>query len=365
MHCEPSPSANVIPFGEEPRHETAEPSSLDHFLVPMRPLLADADVTEICINRPGEAFVERPAGWNREAIPYATYDWCHALAKLVANFTKQRVSPSEPLLSATLPSGARIQVVLPPATEEGTVSITIRRPANTLWTLEQLRDMRVFDDMRIGPNAATSTPAASLSEGDRELADLLQQRNLVDFLREAVRRRKNILLSGATGSGKTTVSKALILEIPPEDRIVTIEDVKELSLQNQPNHVRLFYSQGGQGLAAVSAGQLLASAKRQRPDRVFVSELRTGDEVYDYLVSVNTGHPGSITSVHADSAEMAFVALAQLMKRSEAGRGMSTREGVELAQLSIDIVVQCSRLRQHRFVSEVWYDPSAKRRGLV
>ncbi|CAG0928447.1 partial Type IV secretion system protein VirB11, partial [Rhodocyclaceae bacterium] len=81
--------------------------------------------------------------------------------------------------------------------------------------------------------------------------------------------------------------------------------------------------------------------------------------------SVNTGHPGSITSVHADTAEMAFVALAQLMKRSEAGRGMSTREGVELAQLSIDIVVQCSRLRQHRFVSEIWYDPSAKHRGLA
>ena len=98
---------------------------------------------------------------------------------------------------------------------------------------------------------------------------------------------------------------------------------------------------------------------------MFVSELRTGDEVYDYLVSINTGHPGSITSVHADSAELAFVALAQLLKRSDAGRGMSTREGVELARFSIDVVVQCSRLRQRRFVSEIWYDPSAKRRGLA
>ena len=98
---------------------------------------------------------------------------------------------------------------------------------------------------------------------------------------------------------------------------------------------------------------------------MFVSELRTGDEVYDYLVSINTGHPGSITSVHADSAELAFVALAQLLKRSDAGRGMSTREGVELARFSIDVVVQCSRLRQRRFVSEVWYDPSVKHRGLA
>eukprot|EP01034_Spumella_vulgaris_P019869 gene19869-25420_t len=92
----------------------------------------------------------------------------------------------------------------------------------------------------------------------------------------------------------------------PIDRLITIEDVRELSLRNQPNHVRLFYSQGAQGQAIVTPGQLLAGAKRQRPDRIFLSELRTGDEVYDYLVSVNTGHPGSITSVHADSAQMAF-----------------------------------------------------------
>ena len=269
-----------------------------------------------------------------------------SMAKLVANFTSQRVSPTEPLLSATLPSGERIQIVLPPATEEGTVSITIRRPSNALWTLEQLRRRNGLRPTcgscpaRTNADARTKQLRRTTSANCRRCCEA---RDVVGFLRRAVQLRKNILLSGATGSGKTTVSKALILEIPSEDRIVTIEDVKELSLRNQPNHVRLFYSQGGQGLAAVSAGELLASAKRQRPDRVFVSELRTGDEVYDYLVSVNTGHPGSITSVHADSAEMAFVALAQLMKRSDAGKGMSTREGVELAQLSVDVVVQCCR----------------------
>lgn len=115
----------------------------------------------------------------------------------------------------------------------------------------------------------------------------------------------------------------------------------------------------------MTPGQLLAGAKRQRPDRIFLSELRTGDEVYDYLVSVNTGHPGSITSVHADSAQMAFVALAQLMKRSAAGQGMTTREGVELSQLSVDIVIQCARVRQRRIVQEIWHDPSTKRRALA
>jgi len=245
------------------------------------------------------------------------------------------------------------------------VSITIRRPSSTLWTLDQLCNKGVFDNAHVFPEPPENLAAIQTKKDAQELFQLLAQRDFAGFLRLAVRTRKNILLSGATGSGKTTIGKALILEIPAEDRIVTIEDVEELSLRNQPNHVQLFYSQGGQGLAAVSAGQLLASAKRQRPDRVFVSELRTGDEAYDYLVSINTGHPGSITSVHADSAELAFVALAQLMKRSEPGRGMTTREGVELAQLSVDVVVQCSRSKQHRYVSEIWYDPSTKRRGLV
>ena len=354
--------ADALPEQPATAHE---PSSLDHFLQPLRALLDDADVTEICINRPHEAFVERQRGWSREPLPWATYDWCFGLARLIANFTKQRVSPSEPLLSATLPSGERVQIVLPPATEDGTVSITIRRPSAALWTLEEVHERHVFDGVRLVGLLPDDERSGAAPPDERELVALLGRRDLVGFLRHAVQRRKNILLSGATGSGKTTIAKALILEIPSEDRIVTIEDVKELCLAHQPNHVRLFYSQGGQGLAAVSAGELLACAKRQRPDRVFVSELRTGDEVYDYLVSVNTGHPGSITSVHADSAELAFIALAQMLKRSDAGRGMSTREGVELARFSIDIVVQCSRLQQRRFVSEVWYDPSAKRRGLA
>ena len=354
-----------------PTAKTAQesPSSLSLFLGPLGRLLDDPEVTEICINEPGTAFVERQSGWSREELPFASYDWCLAIAKLVANFTRQRISASEPLLSATLPGGERIQIVLPPATRERTVSITIRRPSNALWTLTELDGMGIFGPTRSVPAIpAHQVQVEHLAPEDRELTGMLARRQFAAFLRRAVHLRKNILFSGATGSGKTTVSKALILEVPAEDRLITIEDVKELSLRNQPNHVRLFYSQGAQGQAEVTPGQLLASAKRQRPDRVFVSELRTGDEVYDYLVSVNTGHPGSITSVHADSAEMAFVALAQLMKRSQAGQGMSTREGVELAQMSVDVVVQCARDRNStgspRIVREIWYDPGTKHRGL-
>ncbi|RYF49024.1 MAG: P-type DNA transfer ATPase VirB11 [Comamonadaceae bacterium] len=363
----PAGAAQATPPDLASRTKDA-PSSLALFLGPLGHLLDDPEVSEVCINEPGAAFIERQSGWTQEQIPFASYDWCLSIAKLVANFTRQRISPHEPLLSATLPGGERIQIVIPPATQERTVSITIRRPSTAIWSLDELEGLGIFRATRSTPALKASQPQGEqLPAEDRNLMDLLARRQFVHFLRQAVLLRKNILFSGATGSGKTTISKALILEVPADDRLITIEDVKELSLRNQPNHVRLFYSQGAQGQAEVTPGQLLASAKRQRPDRVFVSELRTGEEVYDYLVSVNTGHPGSITSVHADSAEMAFVALAQLMKRSQAGHGMTTREGVELAQMSVDVVVQCARDRavsgSPRVVREIWYDPGSKHRG--
>ena len=372
LDCEPSiaTGGQQSARAQTPAASAEPPSSLALFLGPLGCLLDDPAVTEICINEPGTAFVERQSGWTREELPFASFDWCMSIAKLVANFTRQRISANEPLLSATLPGGERIQIVLPPATLDRTVSITIRRPSNILWTLEELEKLHIFEATRSGAATQARQPElATLSPEDQELMGLLARAQFVPFLRRAVQLRKNILLSGATGSGKTTVGKALILEVPPEDRLITIEDVKELSLRNQPNHVRLFYSHGAQGQAEVTPGQLLAGAKRQRPDRVFVSELRTGEEVYDYLVSVNTGHPGSITSVHADSAEMAFVALAQLMRRGQAGHGMTTREGVELAQMSVDIVVQCARVRRdgvlRRIVREIWYDPGTKIRRLT
>ena len=117
-------------------------------------------------------------------------------------------------------------------------------------------------------------------------------------MRLAVRSRKNILVSGPTGSGKTTWTKALIREIPSSERLITIEDAKELVLDRHPNHVRLFYSKDDQGIARVTPKQLLECCLRMKPDRILLAELRA-EEAFDYLRNVNSGHPGSITSVHA------------------------------------------------------------------
>jgi type IV secretion system protein VirB11 len=333
-----------------------ESSSLELTLRSLRPVLADPEVTELCINSPREAFIETRQGWERRALPFADYDWCRRLAKLVANATRQRIDESSPLLSASLPSGERIQVVLPPATTKDTVAITIRRPSDEVWSVEELTRRGIFARARRSSDA--------LDDTERELLRLLGGEEYEAFMRLAVKSRKNILVSGPTGSGKTTWTKALIREIASDERLITIEDAQELVLDRHPNHVRLFYSKDDQGLARVTPKQLLESCLRMKPDRILLAELRA-EEAFDYLRNVNSGHPGSITSIHAASAELAFEQLVLLVKQSQGGAQLAREDIKSLLFLLIDIVIQFGVERHERFIREIWFDPQRKRRGLA
>ena len=333
-----------------------EASALELNLSALRPLLSDPDVTELCINRPGEAFVETRAGWRTQALPFADYAWCHRLAKLVANSTRQRIDEESPLLSASLPSGERIQIVLPPATTQQCVAITIRRPSDQVWSIEELTRRGIF--------RATRHATQELDSTETELWSLLQGQQYDKFMQLAVASRKNILVSGPTGSGKTTYTKALIREIPSEERLITIEDARELVLDRHPNHVRLFYSKDDQGQARVTPKQLLESCLRMRPDRILLAELRA-EEAFDYLRNVNSGHPGSITSVHAASAELAFEQLVLLVKQSKGGQELSRADIKQLLYLLVDVVIQFGVEHHQRFIKEIWYDPARKRRSLA
>jgi type IV secretion system protein VirB11 len=333
----------------------ANASALELNLRALRPILTRSDVTELCINQPGVAFLETREGWQREAIPFADFEWCRRLAKLVANSTRQRVDEETPLLSASLPSGERIQIVLPPATSAGCVAISIRRPSDQVWSIDELSASGIF--------RSTRRAGEALDDTETELLKLLQDENYEAFMRLAVISRKNILVSGPTGSGKTTWTKALIREIPSEERLITIEDAQELVLDRHPNHVRLFYSKDDQGLARVTPKQLLESCLRMKPDRILLAELRS-EEAFDYLRNVNSGHPGSITSVHAASAELAFEQLVLLVKQSRGGQELPRADIKQLLYLLVDVVIQFGVERHQRFIKEVWFDPARKHRSL-
>jgi len=349
MAGSPALAPRELEAPEAPEHV----SSLTHQLAPLRRILDDPGVTEVCINRPQEAFVQRYDGWSRESLAFADFEWCRDFAKLVASASKQRIDEVLPLLSATLPTRERVQLVLPPATLAKHVSITLRRPSTRVRTLDELSDAGLFTQCRSADEA--------LEPGEEQLLALKTQERYRDFLKLAVRLRKNIVVSGSTGTGKTTTTNALILEVPEHERLITIEDAEELVLNRHPNHVRLLYSKGGQGLAKVTPKLLLESCLRMRPDRVLLSELRS-DEAFDYL-KVIAAHPGSITSVHGASARLALVQIMLLVKQSEAGQSLATTDVWSLLYSLVDVVVQFGFDGRNRFVKEVWYDPMAKRRA--
>jgi type IV secretion system protein VirB11 len=327
-------------------------SALDLTLRVLRPFLANPNVMELCINRPMEAFLETRDGWRREVLPFADFEWCSRLARLIANSTQQRIDATTPLLSASLPSGERVQIVMPPATTENCVAIAIRRPADQVWSIEELGRRGIF--------RATRQAGQELDATEQELLRLLGASEFEAFMRLAVRSRKNILVSGPTGSGKTTWTKALIREIPSDERLITIEDAKELVLDRHPNHVRLYYSKDDQGLSRITPKQLLESCLRMKPDRILLAELRA-EEAFDYLRNVNSGHPGSITSVHATSAELAFEQLVLLVKQNAGGRELARSDIKSLLYLLIDVVIQFGVERHERFIKEIWFDPKRKR----
>ncbi|MCR5941168.1 MULTISPECIES: P-type DNA transfer ATPase VirB11 [Brucella] len=314
-------------------------------LSPIAIFLQDRSLYEVIINKPGQVLTEGPDGWCSHDAPGLTFEKLMRLARAVATFSNQSIDEKRPILSATLPDDERIQIVIPPATTNATVSITIRKPSSVDFALEDLEDNGFFSEAR-STGAACSGP-------ETKLAELYRNGEYKLFLRHAVIARKNVVISGATGSAKTTLAKALIKHIPHHERVISIEDTPELVIP-QPNHVRLFYSKGGQGLSGVGPRELLESCLRMRPDRILLQELRDGTAFY-YIRNVNSGHPGSITTVHAGSTQLAFEQLATLVKESEAGRALERVEVLSSLKIAIDIVVQCRRIDGSFRATEIYF----------
>jgi len=330
----------------------ADASVLHHYLAPLQALMAPPDVTELVVNRPGEVGVEGPNGWTWHECPELTFDWLQTLATSAAAFTRQDISDDQPICSTVLPAGERCQIVVPPATPSETVSLTIRKPSQVTMELADFRKAGLFEQAR-----------ASVGTSDADEAALLALRDAGDwegFFERAVTARRNILISGATGSGKTTFAKGLIQLIPKDERLLTIEDTRELVVPHR-NVVHLIYAKDGQGLSKAGAKQLLESALRMRPDRILLQELRDGTAFF-YLRNVNSGHPGSITTIHADSAALAFEQLTLLVRESEGGRDLPRDDIRALLHLLVDIVVQMKKVDGRYRLTEVWYDPLRKRR---
>lgn len=331
-------------------------AALCQLLRPLEPFLARPEVTELAVNRPGEIWLRSPAGWSCEELRELTAEYLDALTTGMAVYNGLALRS---LASVVLPAGERGQIIRTPACIEGTAPLTIRKHLPAVRTLPELEGEGVFEGTRDvsfhrpTPEEtraqATRCDARRLEAEEVELLELKRERAFGAFLRKAVRCRRNIVIAGKTGSGKTTLARSLVDEVPACERIVTIEDVHELALPNHPNRVHLMF---GDGPGRVSAEACLAACMRLSPDRIFLAELR-GSEAWDYVQSLNTGHPGSVTTTHANGAVQAFERIASLIKNSEVGRGLEVGEIRRVLHTTLDIVLFMAERR----VTEVFYDP--------
>jgi type IV secretion system protein VirB11 len=333
-------------------------TSVVEFLRPLRQQLDADGVLEVCINRPCELLVETVTGWRIVPAPDMTLERCLSLATAVATYCDQQINQERPLLSATLPSGERIQFVIPPAVTRGTVSITVRKPSHMIKRLDDFERDGLFERTA----TVTRTQSSGLLSFEQELLSLKDTGRYIEFLRLAVRKHQTIVVSGKTGSGKTTFMKGLVEEVPKHERLITIEDTAELTLPNHPNVVHLFYSKDAQGTARVTAKSLLEACLRMKPDRIFLAEVR-GDECFYFVRLAASGHPGSITSVHAGSCALALEQMSLMIRESGAGGGLRMSEIKWLLGVVIDVIVQFDRDERGRFISELFYEPRRDRFG--
>ncbi len=287
-------------------------ASLDFFLDPIKPYLQDESVTEIMVNGHDEIYIERHGRLEATNARFESADALLSAVHNVAQYVGREIDENRPVLDARLPNGSRVHAVIPPSARRGTY-LTIRKFSKERLTLEDLLSF------------------GSISEAAKE------------FLELCIRLRKNIIVSGGTGTGKTSLLNALSKAIPEEERVVVIEDSSELKL-TQKHCLYLEAQQGdSQGRGKLTIRQLFVASLRMRPDRILVGEVR-GGEALDMIQSMLSGHSGSLTTVHANTARDALIRLETLSLMSD----VSIPVYVARAQVAaaIDLIIQIARFSE-------------------
>ena len=280
-------------------------------LGPLESLLKDDTITEIMVNGPEDVFVERGGKLLLSDVHFYDEEHLMNIIERILAPLGRRVDESSPLVDARLADGSRVNIIIPPLSLVGP-AVTIRKFSKTALSVEDLVGF------------------GTLSQG------------MAEFLEACVRARLNILVSGGTGSGKTTTLNVLSSFIPPTDRIVTIEDAAELRLQQR--HVVTLESRPAnlEGTGAVTIRDLVRNALRMRPDRIIVGEVRSG-EALDMLQAMNTGHDGSLTTAHANSPRDVLSRLETMVLM--AGMELPVRAVRTQVSSAIDLILQQSRIR--------------------
>lgn len=314
-------------------------------LAPLNRFFEDDSVNEVIINGPGYVWIEKKGQFTKYEVGAITIKHIRALGRLIAQSTEQMLSEEKPLLSASLPNGYRVQIVLPPACESGSVAVSIRKPGVVKMTLKDYEKSGAFE--KVITKAAEKDPIIE------EMRVLLKKKKIGEFLTVGIQKKKNIVISGGTSTGKTTFVNAILTEIPTYERLITVEDTREINIKEHSNRLHLLVSKGGQGRAQVTVQSLIEACLRLRPDRIIVGEVR-GAEAYYFLRAINTGHPGSVCTLHADTPKMAIEQLKLMVM--QASLGLTADQIREYILEVVDVIVQLKRGDNgQRYVSEIMF----------
>lgn len=283
--------------------------------------LDDESINEIAYNGGNLIWTEDIIGnWSSHESEL-NFSAAQSFANACAAYKNDKIERQKPILSCILSTGERVQIVIPNATKENHISITIRKPSKVRYTIDDYINNGSIDA------------------------------KMANELKIAIENGKNIIICGETGSGKTTFMKTLIDFIPLDERIITIEDVEEIKFWDHKNFVQLFYPSEAKSDSLVNATTLLKSCLRMKPSRILLAEVR-GGETYDFLNVISSGHNGSMTSCHAGSVKSAIDRLVMMSMQNTQAQVLGKDMLLDIVSNTIDYIVVFKRLGKKRQVTE-------------
>ncbi|HYD60581.1 MAG TPA: P-type DNA transfer ATPase VirB11 [Noviherbaspirillum sp.] len=329
---------------------------------PLKPFLDNPEVNELIVNYPKKIFLKKGGRTEVVDAPEIDLEFLKALGRRLANLTNKSFGPKDTSLSTHLPTGERVEMTHPPTCPAHTRYLNIRKHVAASFTHDEIVEFGYYrytkHQYSIHLDDTTRERLHSLlSEQEQELWALAKAKNFPEFIRKAIKYKQNIVVSGATYSGKTTYLRALIELIDRDERIVTVEDTPEMPLPNHPDHNALFYKKNPDDEGA-TAKEVLHSVMRKSPGRILLAELR-GDEAMFYLSDVLAGgHPGGLTTTHSGSTKEAFSRLALLILASPTGQTLDLATILKQLYMTVNVVVQLVLDKEKgRHVPEIYYDP--------
>ncbi|WP_168402988.1 P-type DNA transfer ATPase VirB11 [Erwinia amylovora] len=303
-------------------------------------------LTEIAVNRPDELFVKVKGKWEKHELKMSFSD-CLSFAGAIADFHDGgSITPEYPLRSATLPSGERVQIVIPPATEKETVSITIRKPSGVFISHDDFVKQGFYSKLNEG---------ADFKKNEDILSEIYRRKRFEEFIPECLRQGKTMVFCAGTGAGKTTFGNACFEFIPHHLRCIAIQDTDEAVFKFHENYVKLLYPAEGESKVVTSAS-LLRSSYRMNPDRILSTEIR-GAEAWDFLKGASSGHQGNLTTVHEENPVDAILGIVQRCYMNPECQNLPYNIILRRVLSNIDVIMSIKYLgdEDSRYASGIYY----------